>query len=165
MPTTKTYIPQGGTLSADLTFGENTYFKFDALLSADEKFCGLMEEGIAGGTIAVGDLCSPSGTSGKWVLADAGVITAASGDCRGILGICLLAANDNGATKMLLQGKARSAAFPAFTVNQQLFVSETAGDITGTIPTSLDHAVRCIGYALTAEDLFFNPSPNYITHT
>ena len=46
---------------------------------------------------------------------------------------------------------------------EQLFVSETAGDITETIPTSLDAAIRCVGAAVTAEDLLFNPSPDNIT--
>jgi len=150
-------------LTSDIVFGENTYIQYDSVLSQDEKACGIMIDGTAGATIAFGDLCSPSGTSNKWVLADAGVITAASGDCRGILGFCVLAANDTQSTKMLIQGKIRSAAFPAFTANAQYFVSETAGDITATIPTSLDHAIRCVGAASTAEDLVVNISPDYIT--
>ena len=137
----------------------------DAALSDDGKYSGIVEAGTAGATLAFGDLCSKSGASAKWVLADAGVITAASGDCRGSLGICVLAGGDTEPTKMLLWGKVRAATFPAFSVNPtlQLFVSETAGDITETIPTSLDHAIRCVGWGLTAEDLFFSPSPDYIT--
>jgi hypothetical protein len=153
----------GGTLTSELDLGENYGIILDAVLSGDEKYSGIVINGTAGATIAVGDLISPSGTSNKWVLADAGVITAASGDCRGLIGICVLAAGDTDATKILVYGKVRSAAFPAFTVNAQYFVSETAGAITATIPTSLDHTIRCIGHAVTAEDLLFNPSPDNIT--
>ena len=154
----------GGTLTGDITFGENTYLILDNVLSGDGKACGIIQDGVAGAALAFGDLCYLDPTDGRWELADAGVITAADGDCRGTLAICVLAANADGdATKMLFWGKVRAAAFPSFTINAQLFVSETAGDIVEAIPTSLDHAIRCVGVALTAEDLFFNPSPDNIT--
>lgn len=154
----------GGTMTGDIQLGE-TDIKLDAALSGDEKWSGIVIAGTAGATLAVGDLCYLDPTDSRWELADANVITAADGDCRGSLGICVLAGNDGGATEMLVWGKVRSAAFPAFTVNNQLFVSETAGDITHTAPTTADSASRVVGVALTAEDLFFNPSPIYWTHT
>jgi hypothetical protein len=156
---------QGGTLTGELNLGENTGLVLDESLSLDGKYSGIIEGGVAGTSLVFGNLCSKSGATGKWVLADAGVITAISGDCRGSLGICVLAANNNQDTKMLLWGKIRSALFPVFSVNPtlQLFISETSGEITEAIPTSLDHAIRCVGWALTVDDLFFNPSPDYVT--
>ena len=56
-------------------------------------------------------------------------------------------------------------AFPALTINAPAYVSETAGDIVVTQPTTTDVAVRVVGFAITANDLFFNPSPMYFTHT
>ena len=51
------------------------------------------------------------------------------------------------------------------TVNNPQYVSETAGDITGTQPTTTDVVIRVVGFALTADELFFNPDNVYITHT
>jgi len=154
----------GGTLTGALDLGENAGLVLDTLLSDDGKYSGIVENGTAGATLAFGDLCCLDATAGKWLLADANVITAADGDCRGMLGICVLAGNDTEPTKMLVWGKVRAAAFPAFTVNEKVYVSETAGDVTHTQPTTTDVAIRVVGTALTAEDLFFNVSPNYITH-
>jgi len=66
---------------------------------------------------------------------------------------------------MLLYGKVRSAAFPALTVGKPSYISETAGDITETAPTTTDAATRIIGFSLTAEDLLFCPENSYYTHT
>ena len=153
-------------LDAELGLGENTGLALDAVLSADGKYSGIIESGTAGATLAFGDLCYKDPTDSRWELADANVITAVDGDARGVLGICVLVATADGdPTKMLLWGKVRAATFPAFTINAQSYVSETAGDITETQPTTADVAIRVVGVALTAEDLLFSPSPDYITHT
>jgi hypothetical protein len=160
-----TFLEQGGTLTSALNLGENAGLLLDAALSNDEKYSGITMGGTAGATIAIGDLCSLDHATIRWHLADAGVITQAEGDCRGTLGICVLAANDGDATTMLLYGKIASAAFPVFEENAVLYVSETAGDITATQPITADHAIRIVGVAITATDLLFNPSPDHITHT
>jgi hypothetical protein len=46
-----------------------------------------------------------------------------------------------------------------------LYLSETAGQITATQPTTTDAAIRVIGYAVTADVIYFAPSPDWITHT
>jgi len=158
----------GGTLTSALDLGENAGLFVDSALSADGKYSGIVIDGIAGTTLAFGDICSPSGTSNKWVLADANVITTASGDGRGMLGVCVLAASDTQASKFLVYGTVRAdAAFPTLTINQQVFLSETAGDVTLTKPTTADSITRCLGFgtAGAGDNLFFNPSPDYITHT
>jgi len=156
----------GTTLPAntEILYSEGTYFVLDNVLSGDEKACGQIEQGVAGATIVFGNLCYKDPTDSRWELADANVITEADGDARGTLGICVLAGNDGDTTKMLLWGKVRSAAFPGFTVNRTLFVSETAGNITETSPTTNNAIVRVVGKALTAEDLFFNPSMDWLVY-
>jgi hypothetical protein len=154
----------GGTMTGAIDLGENAGLKLDDALSEDGKYSGITETGLAGATIAFGDLCYKDPTDSRWELVDANVITAADGDARGTLGVCVLAGNDGDATKMLLWGKVRAAAFPAFTVNNTLFVSETAGDITETSPTTNNTIVRVVGKALTAEDLFFNPSMDWLVY-
>jgi len=139
----------------------------DPALSADGKYSGIVEGGTAGATLAFGDLCYLDPTDSRWELCDANAAAGADGDSRGRLGICVLAAaSDGSATKMLLWGKVRAdTAFPAMTVNNPLYVSETAGDITGTQPTTTDVVIRVVGFANTADELFFCPSSDYITHT
>jgi hypothetical protein len=158
----------GGTLTGTINLGENAGLTLDNDLSADGKYSGTVIDGTAGATLAFGDICSPSGTSNKWVLADANVITATTGDARGILGICVLAANDTDPTKMLLYGTVRAdTAFPTLTINAQVYLSETPGDVTLTQPTTTDAVIRVVGFgtAGTGDNLLFNPSPDWITHT
>lgn len=144
----------------EVQLGE-TGIKLDDTLSADEKWSGITIGGTLGATIAVGDLCYLNNDDGRWELVDANL----SDGYDKQLGICLTAGNDGSSTTMLVFGKVRSAAFPAFTIGSPLYISETAGDITHTQPTTADVAIRVVGFALTAEDLMFNPSNDYIVHT
>jgi len=49
--------------------------------------------------------------------------------------------------------------FPAMTIGSALYISDTtAGSILTTIPTGADNVIRRVGYALTADELYFNPS-------
>ena len=145
---------------------ENAALLYDPVLSADGTYNGIVRGGTAGAALAFGDLCCLDPTDSRWELADANSASGADGDSRGILGICVLAAaGDGSATTMLLQGIVRAdTAFPAMTVNAPMYVSETAGDITGTQPTTTDVVIRIVGQAITADELYFNPSPDYITH-
>jgi hypothetical protein len=148
-------------MTNEVNMGENAGFGYDSALSADGKYSGLTLSCTAGATLAFGDICSPSGTSNKWVLADANAITTTSGDARGILGVCVLAANDTETTKMLLHGMVRAdSKFPTLTINEQVFLSETAGAVTLTKPTTTDSVTRCLGFGTTGsgDNLFFNPS-------
>lgn len=139
----------------------------DPALSADGRYTGIVRAGTAGATLAFGDLVYLDPTDSRWELADANAAAGADGDSRGILGICVqAAAGDGSATTILLNGVVRAdAAFPTMTVNNPMYVSETAGDITGTQPVTTDVVIRVVGFALTADELYFNPDSHYITHT
>jgi len=39
------------------------------------------------------------------------------------------------------------------------------GDVVVTQPTTSDVCIRIVGFANTANELFFNPSNDYIVHT
>jgi hypothetical protein len=147
--------------------GENAGLALDSALSADGKYSGIVWAGTAGATLAFGDLCYFDPTDSRWELADANAAAAADGDARGVLGICVLAAaGDGNSTKMLLWGMVRAdTAFPSFTINNPVYVSETAGDVTNTQPTTTDVVIRIVGAGITANDLFFNPDQTWITHT
>ena len=90
---------------------------------------------------------------------------AATGDARGILGIVVSAGTDGNACKILLLGNVRADAnFPALTIGAQVWAS-TTGDIVVARPTTTDYVQRVIGYALTADEIFFNPSADWQTQT
>ena len=129
----------------------------------DGEAAGIFEAGIAGATLAFGDLCYFAVADSRWELTDADA-EATSGLVK--LGICVLAAaNDGNATKMLLWGKVRAdTAFPDLTVGANAYVSVTAGDIQVAQPSGTDDVIRVVGVANTADELYFNPSPDYITH-
>jgi hypothetical protein len=154
-------------LTTEIGLGENAGFSLDNALSADGKYSGITIAGTAGATLAFGDLCYFDPTDSRWELTDANAVAAADGDARGTLGLCVLAAaGDASATKMLLWGViSADTAFPSLTINAQVYVSETAGDITNTQPTTTDVVIRVIGVGLKTTDLFFNPSPDFLTHT
>ena len=160
---TKSALPlAGGTMTGDIQLGE-TDIKLDAVLSADEKWSGVTMAGTAGATLAVGDVCFLQTADSKWELVD-GILDGTDLGFKLQLGICVLAANADAATEMLVYGKIRSAAFPAFTVGAPVYLDDTAGDLNATQPSTTNFAIRIVGYATTAEDLLFNPENSYIIH-
>lgn len=155
------------TLSGTQLLAEGASIGLDPSPSADGVYSGTTVTGTAGATLAFGDLIYLDPTDSRWELADANAASGADGDSRGILGICVLAAAADGdPTTILLNGIVRAdAAFPALTVNNPVYVSETAGDITQTQPTTTDVVIRVLGAALTADSMYFNPDQSWITHT
>lgn len=153
----------GGQFSQNVTLGTSTGQLYLAGALADGEFSGISITGTAGATLAFGDLVYLAAADSRWELADASSVTTA-GDVK--LGICVLAAAADGdPTEILRFGNIRAnAAFPAMTISAPMFVSETAGDITGTKPTTTDSVTRCVGHANTADELEFNPDGFYITH-
>ena len=171
-PTSKTLTspvlttPSAFTTGGDITLAENTSIALDPSLSADGKYCGITETGTAGATLAFGDLCQLFVTDSKWYLTDANTAAGSSGDSRGKLGMCVQAAAADGATTILLLGKIRAdSKFPTFTVGAPIYVSETAGLVTSTQPTTTDVVIRVVGYGNTGDEMHFELSGDYITHT
>lgn len=154
------------TLGGAQQLNEDASIRLDATISGDGHWSGITIAGTAGATLAFGDLIYKDPTDSRWELADANSAQGADGDARGILGLCVLAAAADGdPTVILLYGNINAAtAFPSMTINNQMYVSETPGDITGTQPVTTDAVIRVVGVALTADELLFNPSPDFITH-
>jgi hypothetical protein len=155
------------TFTADQTLAENAAIVLDAVLSADGKYTGIVQAGVAATVLTFGQLCYKVTASGRWNLASgaaAGVNTVVA---AGQLGMCVLAAaGDGSVTTMLMYGNCRSdALFDTFTVGAALYMSAaTAGKIVSTAPTgTTDFTVRKVGFAEDANTVFFNPSDDYIT--
>jgi len=154
----------GGTMTGNITLGENASVALDPAGSADGKYTGITVAGTAGATLAFGDLVYLAAADSRWELADADAAST-SGDV--MLGMCVLAsAGDGSATTVLLHGIIRAdTAFPTLTVSAQVYVSTTAGDIQVAQPSGTDDVIRVVGRALTADEIYFHPSEDYITHT
>jgi hypothetical protein len=159
---------EGVTSGAALTLllanvlAENDSIKLDPELSGDGKWSGITRTGLAGATLAFGDSVYYAVGDGRWELTDATVAATS----KGLIGICVLAAaNDGDATNILLVGIVRAATFPALTAGAPVFLSETAGDITSTVTAKATNVVvRTIGQAWTAEDLWFCPSSDWFEY-
>lgn len=152
------------SISGALTLEENASIALDPAGSADGKYTGITVTGTGGTTIAFGDLIYLDPTDSRWELVDANAAAGADGDARGLVGMAVTTSTDGNPVTVLLMGIIRAdAVFPALTIGSQVFASETAGDVTVTKPTTTDAVVRCLGSALTADEMFFNPSPDFIT--
>jgi hypothetical protein len=154
----------GGTMSGNITFAENAALIYDAALSADGKYNGFVRAGTAGATLAFGDLIYLAAVDSRWELANADAAST-SGDV--LLGMCVLAAAaDGNPTTVLMIGFIRAdVAFPALTIGAPAYVGTTAGDIQTAQPSGVDDVIRRVGFAWTADELYFNPSNDYVTHT
>lgn len=155
----------GGTLTGSITLGENTSIALDPAGSADGKYSGITVTGTGGATIAFGDLVTLDKDDSRWELVDISVAAAATGDARGILGMAVTSSSDGGALTVLLNGIIRADAnFPALTIGAPVYAS-TTGDIVVAQPTTTDYVIRQVGYALTADEIYFNPTGTWVTHT
>lgn len=154
------------TTGGNITLAENTSIDLDPAGSADGKYSGIAVTGTAGEALAFGDVIVLDVTAGKWFKGSVSAAAGADGDLRGGVGMCVLAAaGDASATKILLMGTCRADAnFPALTVGSVVYAS-TSGDITVTQPSTTDHIIKVLGYALTADEIYFCPSMEYMTHT
>jgi hypothetical protein len=154
----------GQTFTGTQLLAENASIGLDPAGSADGKFTGITVTATAGYTQSFGDLVYLDPTDSRWEAADANAVAGADGDARGLLGMVVVAGTDGTACTILLNGIIRAdAKFPTFTINNPIYVSETAGSVTQTQPTTTDVVIRIVGAALTADEMYFNPSYDYIT--
>lgn len=114
----------------------------------------------AGATIAIMDLCYLD-SAGKWQKTDADAVATAAG----MLAIALEAGTNNNPMLVALKGSVIRNDAWTWTAGQTLYMSGTAGAITSTAPSATDSVTRVIGYALTDDCIYFDPSTDYITHT
>ncbi len=110
---------------------------------------------------AVGDLVYLDSSS-TWQKCDANTLAL----YNGLLGIALEVKASGNALLVALPGSfVYATGFPTFTISSPIYMSETAGAVTQTAPTTTDAATRVIGWGIHADKMYFNPSPDYITHT
>ena len=157
-----TYLAKaGGTLTGSITLGENTGIALDPAGSADGKWSGVTITGTGGATIAFGRLVYLKAADSQWYETDADALATAGNI---MIGMTVTTTTDNNPVTILLLGQIRAdASFPALTVGAAVYAGETAGDIQVAIPTGADNVIRVVGFALTADEIYFNPSQDHQT--
>ena len=149
-----TYNPSSGTVTApQLNVTKNLFAKTS---NTDFSVQGDIIK-IGTGSTTQGELCYYK-SDGSWGAADA--------DAASTSGACLLAialGTDPDSDGMLLRGTFTLDHDPG-TIADELYVSTTAGDITGTPPSGTGDVVRVVGYCLdsTNGQIWFNPSNDFI---
>ena len=133
-------------------------FQLDATPAADHTATGPQTNTLnAGYGCAAFDLVY-LGSSSTWLEADAD----ATATSINMLGLTLAAADSGAAVNVALPGSfIRDDTFN-FTPGLALYVSGTLGAMTHTKPTGSGDIVRTVGYALSADVVFFQPSSDYV---
>ena len=153
-------VVDGGTGASTATAAFNTLAAMDGTPDSDLTANGpTTNTFVAGATITAMDLVYLSSAS-KWLQTDADAV-ATSGSVS--LAISLESKVLDQAMKVALPGcYIRNDAWN-WTPGVPLYVSETAGAISASVPSGVDGVVRVIGFAKTADVIFFNPSDDYVT--
>ena len=152
----------GLTLSA----GENVYLGDGSSLNitapllagADHTYSGTSAEMLAGAGISAFQLVCIHTTTQEVVVADASAV----GTARAI-GIAPAAISDTATGTVLLHGFIRDDTWN-WTTGAVLYLSETAGAMTETAPTTDGAFVQAVGIALEPDVVFINPSLDIIEH-
>ena len=142
-----------------LATGKDGAFSLDATPNTDHTANGPQTSILASGySSTIMDLVY-LGSSSKWLEADAD----ATGTSINLLGIALEAKTDTQAMNVALPGSFVRDDSWSWTPGVPLYVSGTLGAITATKPTGSGDVVRTVGFAVTADVIFFNPSSDYVT--
>lgn len=142
-------------LAGSINLAENTSIALDPAGSADGKWTGITVTGVSDYSQAFGDLVYLKSSNSRWAAADADADTTADR----MLAMVVVTGTSGNACTLLLQGIIRAdAKFPTMTIGSAMYVGETAGAIQVAIPTGADNVIRRVGYAMTADELYFNPS-------
>ena len=147
-----------------LQLTEKASIALDPAGGADGDYSGITITGTAGETVAFGDILFLDSADSEWKLADATDVTKSG---TKMLSMCVLASTDGQPTTLLVMGQIRAdAGFPALTIGAPCYVSltgTTTNTVTVTAPSATDEVVQVIGFAITANEMVFNPSPDHVT--
>lgn len=125
----------------------------------DDTFTGEQITGFnATATIAQWDAVYLSTTG--WALTDADAAATAGGVC---VGLAAAAGTNGNPLTVVTRGVIRNDGWTWATVGAPLYLSTTAGALTETAPSGTDDVVRIVGYVLSDDCIYLNPSNDWIT--
>ena len=152
----------GLTLSAgeNLYLGDGSSVNITAPLLAggDHTYSGITAQMLAGAAITAFNLVCIHTTTQEVVVADASAVATARA-----IGIAPAGISDTATGTVLLHGFIRDEDWD-WTTGAVLFLSETAGALTETAPTTDGAFVQAVGIALEPDVVFINPSLDIIEH-
>ena len=128
------------------------------LAGADHTYTGLSAQMLAGGAISAFDLVCVHTVTQEVVEADASAYATAR-----VIGIAPAAISDTATGTILLHGFIRDDSW-AWTAGSTLYLSETAGAMTHTAPSTDGAFVLVVGVALSPDVVYINPSMDVIEH-
>ena len=148
------------TFAGNITLGETSTVSIGTPLlpTTDHTSTGITAEMLAGGAISAFDLVCIHTTTQEVVEADASAIATAR-----VIGIAPAAISDTATGTILLQGFIRDDTW-TWTTGSPLYLSETAGAMTHTAPTTDGAFVVVVGIALSPDVVYINPSVDIIEH-
>jgi ribosome-associated translation inhibitor RaiA len=96
-------------------------------------------------------------SDGKWWLTDSDAVAT----CKGLIGIALEAKNTDQAVKVALPNSMIHFDAWGWTAGDTLYIGDaTAGTLQNSIPTGADCIIKVGGFAIDADTIFWNPSPD-----
>lgn len=95
-----------------------------------------------------------------WALTDADSASTAGGV---MVGLAAAAGTSSNPLTVVTRGIIRNDGWTWTTVGAPLYLSTTAGALTETAPSGTDDVVRIVGYVMSDDCIFFNPSNDWIT--
>ena len=126
------------------------------LAGTDHTFTGITAQMLAGGAISAFDLVCVHTTTSEVVEADASAYATAR-----VIGIAPAAISDTATGTILLHGFIRDDSW-SWTTGATLYLSETAGAMTHTAPSTDGAFVQVVGVALSPDVVYINPSMDVI---
>jgi hypothetical protein len=149
--TGKYKIGNGATAWTSLVYSFGTYFAIADLI-ADHSWCG---------DVSSESVNEDAGLFGLLYLNSAGYKMAKADADATLPCVALQLVTGTGTKKILKRGYARDDSW-TWTVGQLLWVSAaTAGLITSTKPSTTGNRVQCIGYAVSADVICFDPDKTW----
>ena len=126
----------------------------------DNSVCGITSVFTAGEALNRGDVVYFKASDSKMHKVN---MTAGSSEAIPAVALAAEDISADAAGKFLLQGFIHDAGtFPSYTVAGRLYAPEAEGPPTQTAPSTDGDLVQVIGWAVTADKIYFNPSPDFI---
>ncbi len=126
----------------------------------DNSVCGITSVFTAGEALNRGDVVYFKAADSKMHKVN---MTAGSSEAIPAVALAAEDISSDATGKFLLQGFIHDAGtFPSYTVAGRLFAPEAEGPPTQTAPSTDGDLVQVIGWAVTADKIYFNPSPDFI---
>lgn len=132
-------------------------------LATDDTASGIIVSMTAGETLAFGNVVYIKSSDGRCYKADA----TGNSSKYPVMGIAIASISTGVAGDILLHGTARrNVSDWNWAVGGVIYLSKTAGAmIQSYADYTTDDVIQVLGIATNATRIYFNPSPDYITHT